>query len=105
MADKLKVTFNKNVKFNQDRHKKGDSVSVDQKVYDELVKLGVVDSLKEDSNNTSDEPVDYYTLNAEQLNKVNNDKLKAFLDEENIEYPSGATKPVLIKLILGEDIE
>lgn len=105
MAEKIKVTFTKNVKLNQDRHKKGDSVSVDLKEYDELVALGVVDSSKEDSNNETGEPVDYYTYTAEQLNKVNNDKLKKFLDDENIEYPSGATKPVLVKLILGEDIE
>lgn len=105
MAEKIKVTFTKNVKLDQNRHKKGDSVSVEKDVYDELVAMGVVESSKESSNNETVEPVDYYTLTAEQLNKVNNDKLKAFLDEENIEYPSGATKPVLVKLILGEDVE
>jgi hypothetical protein len=104
MAEKINVTFNKNVKLDGDRYKKGDSLPVEKAVHDELRNLGVIESSNA-SKDDSQEPEDYFSYTAEQLSKVNNDKLKAFLDDENIEYPSGATKPVLVKLILGEDVE
>jgi hypothetical protein len=45
---------------------------------------------------------DYFQYSADELKKVTNDKLKAFLDQEEIEYPSNATKDDLIVLITGE---
>lgn len=45
---------------------------------------------------------DYFTYSEEELQKVRNDDLKAFLDQEEITYDSKATKDDLIKLIVGE---
>jgi hypothetical protein len=98
MADKIKVTFNKNVNLNGDRFKQGDSFSVSKEEHEELLKLKVIDG-----EAIADEPVDYFSLSAEELKKVHNDKLKAFLFEENIDVPANAKKDDLIKLITGED--
>lgn len=52
--------------------------------------------------NKENEDVDYFTLSREQLEKVKNDDLKAFLNKEEMEFPSDAKKDELIDLILGE---
>jgi len=46
-----------------------------------------------------EEPVPYDQQTEEQLQKVKNDDLKAFLDKNNVEYKSDATKDDLIKAI------
>lgn len=48
------------------------------------------------------EAPDFFMMTREELEKVKNDDLKAFLDEENIEYKSDDNKKELISLILGE---
>ncbi|MEK5148772.1 hypothetical protein MKX53_17465 [Psychrobacillus sp. FSL K6-4615] len=48
------------------------------------------------------EDVDYFGLSREQLEKIKNDDLKAFLNKEAIEFPSDGKKDELIDLILGE---
>ncbi|MFJ6415012.1 Ish1 domain-containing protein [Terribacillus saccharophilus] len=45
------------------------------------------------------EPVPYDQKTEEQLQKVKNDDLKAFLDAEGVDYKSDATKEDLIKAI------
>ncbi|MBT2661942.1 hypothetical protein [Bacillus sp. ISL-45] len=46
--------------------------------------------------------VDFFTLTREELQEIKNDDLKDFLDKEEIQYKSNATKEDLIDLILGE---
>lgn len=46
--------------------------------------------------------VDYFSLTRDELEKVKNDDLKAFLDKEGLEYESKANKDDLIDVILGE---
>lgn len=46
--------------------------------------------------------VDYFLSSREELEGVKNDKLKAFLDKEEIEFDAKAKKEDLIDLILGE---
>lgn len=45
------------------------------------------------------EPVPYDQRSKEELKEVGNDNLKAFLDSNNVEYKSNATKDDLIKAI------
>nr|WP_309101675.1 hypothetical protein [Fredinandcohnia onubensis] len=47
--------------------------------------------------------VDLFTLSEAELQKVLKDDIKAFLDKEEIEYDSNATKDELIKIITGEE--
>lgn len=46
--------------------------------------------------------VDYFALSREELEKVKNDDLKAFLDKEGLDYDAKANKEDLINSILGE---
>ena len=55
-----------------------------------------------DTGNDSSEPVDYFASSREDLRKVKNDDLKAFLDKEDLEYDSKVNKEGLIDVILGE---
>jgi hypothetical protein len=50
----------------------------------------------------TDGSLDFFMMTREELEKVKNDDLKAFLDDENIEYKSDDNKKELISLILGE---
>ncbi|MGJ9384259.1 hypothetical protein [Salipaludibacillus sp. CF4.18] len=45
--------------------------------------------------------VDFFELSEEELKKINNDDLKAYLDKEEIEYGPKATKDELIEIIKG----
>ena len=46
--------------------------------------------------------VDYSTSTREELEKVKNDDLKAYLDREGLDYEAKAIKEDLINAILGE---
>lgn len=46
---------------------------------------------------------DLASMSREELEKVKNDDLKAYLDKKEIEYSSNAVKDDLIKLVLGEE--
>lgn len=94
---KVQVKFNRNVKYGKERYTNGQSLAVSKSEYEALFESGVigrVDDLPED--------VDFFTLSREELEKVKNDDLKAFLDKEGIEYETKAIKEDLVKLILGE---
>lgn len=60
-------------------------------------KLADAEVVKEAENDA-----DYFASSREDLQKVKNDDLKAFLDKEGLEYESKATKEDLINVILGE---
>ncbi len=94
---KVQVKFNRNVKYGKELYTNGQSLVVSKEEYDSLFESGVigeVDDLPED--------VDYFTSQRDELEKVKNDDLKAFLDKEGIEYETRANKEDLINLILGE---
>lgn len=63
-------------------------------------RLDAVETSQTDNENTV---TDYFTLSREELKKITNDKLKAFLDREELDYPSSANKDELIAIILGEE--
>ncbi len=63
-------------------------------------RLDAVETSETDENETV---TDYFTLSREELKKITNDKLKAFLDREELDYPSSANKDDLIAIILGEE--
>jgi len=94
---KVQVTFNRNVKYGNDRYAKNSKASVSKQDYEELLKLGVVGEVEDLARD-----VDYLTLSREELRKVKNDDLKAFLDKESLVYDSAFTKEELISVILGE---
>jgi hypothetical protein len=94
----IKVTFNRNVKFGNDRYAKNAKASVSKEDYEVLLKSGVVGEVAD-----IPEDVDYLTLSREELRKVKNDDLKAFLDKESLVYESTFTKEELINVILGEE--
>lgn len=86
----------------------GKEIEVTEKAY-EVVYRGLgykaVDASQESENDPGENPdneEDYFQLSAEELKKVTNEKLKAFLDQEEIDYPSNANKDDLIALITGE---
>lgn len=94
---KVQVKFNRNVKYGKELYTNGQSLAVSKEDYDSLFESGVigeVDDLPED--------VDFFTLTREELEKVKNDDLKAFLDKEGIGYETKAIKEDLINLVLGE---
>lgn len=80
---------------------KGRARKVTQRAFDVVYKAQGYKLAKAKEEGTNDSQ-DYFTLSAEELEEITNDKLKAFLDEEEIEYKSNATKKDLINLILGE---
>ncbi|MRX54840.1 hypothetical protein GJU41_12730 [Bacillus idriensis] len=80
---------------------KGKTRKVTQRAFDVVYKAKGFKVAEADQEETNVIP-DYFTLSAEELKEITNDKLKAFLDEENIEYKSDATKKDLISLIIGE---
>lgn len=49
------------------------------------------------------EYIELYGLSYEELDVLQNEMLKKFLDQEEIEYKSRATKKELIALILGDE--
>ncbi|AYC28720.1 HeH/LEM domain-containing protein [Paenisporosarcina cavernae] len=83
----------------------GKEQQVTQRAYDVVYKAKgykLVDGSLDNQKGQEGELVDYFTLSREELEKVKNDDLKAFLDQEEIEYPSTAKKEELIDLVLGE---
>lgn len=103
MAAENKVTFNKNVKFGESRYVKGGLLSVDQEVYSVLLDADVIEPLVNvEWAESEDDTVDLFTLSKEELEKINKAAIIAFLDKEEIEYNSKATKDELIELIVGE---
>lgn len=74
----------------------GKQVTVTQKGYDLVYKKEKY-TLAEGK-----EDVDYYTLSREELEKIKNDDLKAFLTKEEQDFDAKATKDELISLIVGE---
>lgn len=85
----------------------GKEHKVTQRAYDIVYKAkgykladGSPSNEKQDEGNG--EPVNYFDSTREELEKVKNDDLKAFLTEEKIDVEPGAIKKDLIDLILGE---
>lgn len=76
---------------------KGKRAKVTRKAFD-IVFKGQGFRLYEES----EESVDLYTLSKEDLEKINKPIIAAFLDKEEIEYDSKATKDELIAIIVGE---
>ncbi|MFT4415318.1 hypothetical protein ACLM5H_15765 [Fredinandcohnia humi] len=62
-------------------------------------KVGEVEDTQKDNQTNG---VNLYELSEAELQKVLKDDIKAFLDGEEIEYDSNATKDELIKIVLGE---
>lgn len=58
-----------------------------------------------DSKGTETDERSFFDYSREELEKVKNDDLKAFLFQEAIDHDSKATKPELIDLILGDENE
>ncbi|PUB12620.1 hypothetical protein [Paenisporosarcina sp. OV554] len=98
----VKVTFNRNVKYGNERYVENAKLSVSKEEYEALFKSGVVGEV-DDVPGDEPEDVDYLTFSREQLGKVKNDDLKAFLDKESLVYEDNFTKPQLINVILGEE--
>jgi hypothetical protein len=94
----VKVTFNRNVKYGNDRYAKNAKASVSKKEYEDLFASGVVGEVDD-----VPEDVNYFSLSREELGKVKNDDLKAFLNDNVLGYESGFTKEQLINVILGEE--
>lgn len=75
---------------------------VTQRAYDVVYRkqgytLADAEDVKEAEND-----VDYFSLTRDELEKVKNDELKAFLDKEGLTYEAKANKDELIDVILGE---
>lgn len=106
MAEKIKVKFNRNVKFNADVYTAGQSSEVDKEAYDELLAAGVIGEVdgadKLSASPQDDEPEDLFTLSREELEKVNKSELVAFLKAEEIDFDEKAKKEDLVELIAGE---
>ena len=79
----------------------GKTVTVTQKAFDLVYKKEKY-TLAEEKEDVANEDVDYYTLSREELEKIKNDDLKAFLTKEEIDFDAKATKDELISLIVGE---
>ncbi|WP_419957223.1 hypothetical protein [Psychrobacillus psychrotolerans] len=78
----------------------GKTVTVTQKAFDLVYKKEKYTLAEEKEDVGKD--VDYYTLSREELEKIKNDDLKAFLTKEEIDFDAKATKDDLISLIVGE---
>ena len=102
MSETNTVTFNKNVKFGANRYSKGDSLPVTQDEYGNLLQSDVINPIAGVEWMEPEESIDLYTLSKEELEKINKPIIAAFLDKEEIEYDSKATKDELIALIAGE---
>ena len=98
----VKVTFNRNVKYGDELYAVNAKLSVSKEEYEDLFKSGVVGEV-DDVPEDEPEDVDYLTFSREQLGKVKNDDLKAFLERESLVYEPNFTKPQLINVILGEE--
>jgi len=96
---KVQVTFNRNVKYGSERYARDSKLSVSKEEYETLLETGVIAELE----NAPKDDVDYLTYSREELKKVKNDDLKAFLDKESLTYESNFTKEELINVILGEE--
>jgi hypothetical protein len=75
---------------------------VTQRAYDVVYRnqgyaLADAEEMEEATND-----VDFFSLSREELKKVKNDDLKAFLDKEGLAYEDKAIKEELINVILGE---
>lgn len=79
----------------------GKTVTVTQKAFDLVYKKEKY-TLAEEKEDVGNEDVDYYTLSREELEKIKNDDLKAFLTKEEQDFDAKATKDELISLIVGE---
>lgn len=87
------------------KNKEGKVLEVFEKSYQVVYKNMGFYPVSE-KNSKEKEPVDFEAIAAmseKELKKVNNDDLKAYLDDLEIEYGSKATKDELIALIVGED--
>lgn len=98
---KVQVIFNRNVKYGNERYTQNAKASVSKEDYEDLFKSGVIGEVDVPADVPED--VDYLTYTREQLGKVKNDDLKAFLDKESLVYEDTFTKPQLIDAILGEE--
>lgn len=75
--------------------------TVTQRSYDVVYKgrgYKLASEVKVDTVRTED----YSTYSKSKLKKVENDDLKAYLDAQDIKYPTDAIKEDLINAILGE---
>ena len=95
---KVQVTFNRNVKYGNELYAQNGKASVSKEDYENLLKSGVIGEVED-----IPEDVDYLTLSREELRKVKNDDLKAFLDKESLVYESNFAKEELINVILGKE--
>lgn len=83
--------------------KKGDKeLEVYEKAYEVVYKPMGYTPVDADNEDIED---DLSLLAKEELEKVNKETIKAYLDKEEIEYKSNATKDELIALLTGDDEE
>lgn len=99
---KIKVKFNRNVKFNSDPLVTGQSLEVSQEDYENLLTAGVIDKVDSVSDKQLAESVDLFALTREELGKVNKADIVRFLKVENIDFDEKAKKEDLVELIAGE---
>ncbi|CAH0186117.1 hypothetical protein [Peribacillus simplex] len=93
MSDESKVIKVKNAA--------GDEIEVTEKAFRVVYKAQGYKKI-DDTNEKDGEVIDFFTLSTEELQGITKEKLKAFLDQESIDYNSNANKDELISLITGE---
>jgi len=80
----------------------GKAQQVTQRVFDTVYRNQGYKLASAEVMEAATNEVDYSTSSREELEKVKNDDLKAYLDKEGLEYESKAIKENLINVILGE---
>lgn len=92
------------VRYDGDRYLKGQILEIEEEHFNNVIFEKVEGELEGGSGNgQTNDPIDLSTLTADELQKIKNDDMKAFLDSKEIQYESKATKDELITLILGAE--
>lgn len=97
----MKVTVKSTpVRYDGGRYLKGETIEIKEEHFNEALFEAVEVDESEGGPSTD---VDYSLFTEEELKKVKNDDLKAFLEGKQVEYPSSANKDELIKLVLEKE--
>lgn len=96
---KTQVTFLRNVKFNGKHYTQGAKESVNAKDFEALDAAKAIDYKERPVKETN--ASNFAELNRKDLEKVKNNELKAYLEEQGVEYAADVVKTDLIDLILG----
>lgn len=91
----MKVSIKKTpVRYNGKSYREGDFLSIKEEHFNDKLFLASEDQ----------DDVNIGELTEEELKKVKNDDIRAYLDGENVEYEAKANKKALIALVLGENV-